>query len=128
MKEVQRIPEIESKLEATSKEIEVQDSEIKKIWELNGKLEEENKMTFEVIEGEKARLLEEFKTKKDRTVDMEMYQIWVNNPNLDTSFLSNLETDFIAKWQARLEEEEAILEAEEAVEAPGAAAGETSKS
>ena len=85
-------------------------------------------MTFEVIEGEKARLLEEFKTKKDHAVDMVMYLIWVNNPDLDISFLANLETKFITKWQARLEEEEFKLEAKEVAEASGAASGETSKS
>ena len=42
----------------------------KELEELNAKLEEEKKATFEIIEGEKARLLEEFKTK---------------NPDLDTS-------------------------------------------
>ncbi|XP_062099777.1 uncharacterized protein LOC133805619 [Humulus lupulus] len=112
LKEVQRIPEIESKLEATSKEIEVRDSEIRKIQKLNAKLKEEKKMTFEVIEGEKARLLEEFKTKKDRVVHMAMYQIWINNTDLDTSFLANLEIEFIARWHARLEKEEARLEVE----------------
>ncbi|XP_062075438.1 uncharacterized protein LOC133779500 [Humulus lupulus] len=110
--EIKRIPELESKLEATLKKVETRDFKIRRIRELNVKLEEEKKMTFEVIEGEKAFLLEEFKTKKDPTVDMALYQIWANNPDLDMSFLADRETEFITKWQARLEEEEARLDAE----------------
>ena len=58
------------------------------------------------MEGEKGSLLEEFKEKKDRAVDMAMYRIWANNVDLDTSFLGPLEAKLVAKWQARLDEEE----------------------
>ncbi|XP_062103317.1 uncharacterized protein LOC133814364 [Humulus lupulus] len=75
LKEAQKVPDLESTLEVTLKEVEAKNFEIKEIQELNAKLEEEKKMTFDVIEGEKARLLEEFKTKKDRAVDMVMYRI-----------------------------------------------------
>ncbi|XP_062075872.1 uncharacterized protein LOC133779999 [Humulus lupulus] len=135
LKEVQKVPDLKLMLAVTLKEVEAKNSEImeknseiKEIRELNAKMEEEKKMTFKVIEGEKAHLLEEFKNKKDRAVDMAMYLIWVSNLDLDTSFLANLEADFIAKRQARLEEEEARLEAEEATEAARAATRETSKS
>ncbi|XP_062115046.1 uncharacterized protein LOC133829198 [Humulus lupulus] len=67
--------ELKSKLEAKDSEIRKRDSKIKELEELNAKLEEEKKATFDIIEGEKARLLEEFKRKKDHAIDMAMYRI-----------------------------------------------------
>ena len=43
------------------------------------------------MEDEKARLLEEFKERKDWAVDLAMYRIWTNNVDLDTSFLGSFE-------------------------------------
>ncbi|XP_062094319.1 uncharacterized protein LOC133800377 [Humulus lupulus] len=118
LESAQKVSDLESMMavalkefEAKNYEIKEKDSKIKELQELNAKLEEEKKATFEIIEGEKARLLEEFKTKKDHFVDMH---------------LGKLEAEFIEKWQARLEEEEDKLEAEKKVEAPGAAGGEAS--
>ena len=87
--------ELESKLEAKDSDIKEKDSRIKELQELNAKLEGEKTATFDIIEGEKARLLEEFKAKKDHVIDMAIYRIWVNNPELDTSFLETLEAEFI---------------------------------
>ncbi|XP_062093637.1 uncharacterized protein LOC133799655 [Humulus lupulus] len=115
--EIKKVQELDIKLEATWKEVETRDSEIKRVQELNAKLEEDKKMNFKFIKSEKARLLEKLKTKIDCTVDMAMYRIWANNPDLDTSFLSDRETEFITRWKARLEEEESKLDAEEAAEA-----------
>ena len=72
------------------------------------------------MEDEKAHLLEEFKQRNDRAVDMAMYRILANNADLDTSFLGNLEDELVAKWQARVEAEEAEEEAEKAKEASAA--------
>ncbi|XP_062102094.1 proteasome subunit alpha type-7-like [Humulus lupulus] len=54
-----------SKLEAKDSEIKDRESRIKGLEELNAKLEEEKKATFDIIEGEKVCPLEEFKQKKD---------------------------------------------------------------
>ena len=59
---------------------------------------------------EKAHLLAEFEEKKDRSVDLAMYRIWASNADLDTSFLGSFEVELVAKWQARLDEEEASRE------------------
>ncbi|XP_062080446.1 uncharacterized protein LOC133785210 [Humulus lupulus] len=110
-----------SKLEA---EIKEKDSKIKELEEKNAKLEEDKKATFDIIEGEKARLLEEFKQKKDHAINMAMYRIWANNANLDTSFLDTLEDEFLSRWQARLEAEDAEEEAEKAKEKSDAVGGD----
>ncbi|XP_062094039.1 uncharacterized protein LOC133800082 [Humulus lupulus] len=111
MEATQREPEM------IRREVEAKETEIKRIQELNSKLEEDKKMNFEFIESEKAHLLDEFKTKKDHAFDMVMYRIWTTNPDLDTSFLSIKETEYVNRFQARLEEEEVRLEAQEAAEA-----------
>ncbi|XP_062115001.1 uncharacterized protein LOC133829082 [Humulus lupulus] len=91
------------KLNARLPELEEENARVK---ETNAKLEEEKAATFEIMEGEKSRLLEEFKEKKDRAIDMAMYRIWANNVDLDTSFLGPLEAKLVAQWQARLDDEE----------------------
>ena len=103
-----------SKLEA---EIKEKNSRIEELEKLNAKLEEEKKATFEIIEGEKARLLEEFKQRKDRAVDMAMYRIWASNADLDTSFLGTFKDELLAKWKARLEAEDAEKAKEDAEKA-----------
>ena len=120
--------ELESKLEAKDSEIKERDSRIKELEELNAKLEEEKKATFDILKGEKACLLGEFKQKKDHAVDMAMYRIWANNVDLTTSFLDNLEDEFLKRWQAQLDKEDARDEAEEAAEKFGAADEDVSAS
>ena len=100
-----------AKVEAGAKELKVKISDLQKqnaklselekenarVKEVNAKLEEEKAVTVEIIESEKAHLLEEFKEKKDRVVDLAMYRIWANNVDLDTSFLGHLEAKLVAK-------------------------------
>ncbi|XP_062078266.1 uncharacterized protein LOC133782862 isoform X2 [Humulus lupulus] len=124
----QRVSNLKSTMVVTLKEVEAKNSEIKEkeskireLQELNAKLEEDKNATFDIIKGEKAHLLEEIKKKKDHVVDMAMYHIWVNNPDLDTSFLDNLEAKFVERWQTRLDEEDARAEVEETARASGAA-------
>ena len=49
------------------------------------------------MEEEKTHLLEEFKERKDRAVDLAMYRIWAINADLDTSFLGSFEEELVAK-------------------------------
>ena len=97
-------------LKAKTAKLEKLNARLVKLEKINAKLEEEKAATFEIMEGEKARLLAEFKEKKDRAVDLAMYRIWASNANLDTSFLGSFEEELVAKWQARLDEEEAAWE------------------
>ena len=86
-----------------------------RLQEANKKLKEDQAATFDIIEGEKARLLAEYKEKKDQAVDSAMYRMWANNEDLDTSFLGPHEATLLDRWNARLEKEEAAqLEKEEA--------------
>ncbi|XP_062085602.1 uncharacterized protein LOC133791699 [Humulus lupulus] len=55
---------------------------------------------------------------------MAMYRIWVNNADLDTSFLENLKDEFLKRWQDPLDEEDAKDEAEKAARNSGTAEGE----
>ena len=105
--------ELEVTLAMTLKEVENKNVELKVLQEQNAKLEGEKATTFDIIKGE-----------KDHVVDMEMYRIWVNNPELDTSFLDTLEAEFVDRWQTRLDKEDAMLKAEEIAGTLGAA-GET---
>ena len=57
------------KLSARLTELEQENVRVK---ETNSKLKEEKAATFEIMEGEKSHLLEEFKEKKDRAVDIAM--------------------------------------------------------
>ncbi|XP_062104852.1 uncharacterized protein LOC133816306 [Humulus lupulus] len=84
--EIKTVQELDATLEATRKEVEARDIDIRRVQGKNAKLEEDKKTTFEFIESENACLLEEFRTKKDHIVDMAMYRIWANKPDLDTSF------------------------------------------
>ncbi|XP_062114829.1 uncharacterized protein LOC133828076 [Humulus lupulus] len=88
-------------------ELEKANARLAELEKANAKLKEEKAATFEIIESEKARLLAEYKEKKDKAVDQAMYRIWASNANLDTSFLGSFEEGFVAKWQARLDAEEA---------------------
>ncbi|XP_062110845.1 uncharacterized protein LOC133822497 [Humulus lupulus] len=110
------------KMNARLAELEQENARVK---ETNAKLEEEKAATFEIMEGEKSRLLEEFKEKMDRAVDMAMYRIWANNVDLDTSFLGPLEAKLVAQWQARLDDEE--IARDEAKRAGGNADAEKAK-
>ncbi|XP_062118692.1 uncharacterized protein LOC133832351 [Humulus lupulus] len=101
---------LEAELEKLKAELKEKSSRVEELEKLDAKLEEEKKATFEIIEGEKARLLEEFKQRKDRAVDMAMYRIWANDVDLNTSFLGSFEDEFLEKWQAQLEAEEAARE------------------
>ncbi|XP_062099723.1 probable aquaporin NIP5-1 [Humulus lupulus] len=76
---LRNMSKLEATLTMTMKEVENKNSELKALREQNTKFEEEKVATFDIFEGEKARLLEEFKAKKDHAVDMVMYRIWVNN-------------------------------------------------
>ncbi|XP_062079803.1 uncharacterized protein LOC133784499 [Humulus lupulus] len=87
------------------------DKENARLQEDNKKLQEDQAATFDIIEGEKARLLAEYKEKKDQAVDSPMYRMWANNEDLDTSFLGHLEAKLLDEWNARLEVEEAAREA-----------------
>ncbi|XP_062083387.1 uncharacterized protein LOC133789611 [Humulus lupulus] len=112
-------------LEMLNTELREKSARAEELEKLNAKLVEDKKVTFEIMEGEKARLLEEFKQRKDRAVDMTMYMIWANNVDLDTSFLGSFEDELLAKWQAWPEAEEAAQEeAEKAKEGSSAAKGD----
>ncbi|XP_062096174.1 uncharacterized protein LOC133801954 [Humulus lupulus] len=87
-----------AKMEAETEQMKARIVELEKF---NVKLEEEKKATFEIMEGEKARLL---------AVDLAMYRIWASNADLDTSFLGSFEEELVAKWQAWLDAEEATRE------------------
>ncbi|XP_062111863.1 uncharacterized protein LOC133823227 isoform X1 [Humulus lupulus] len=56
-------------LKAPKSELKEKDSRIKEIEEMNAKLEAEKEDTFEILEGEKACLLEEFKQKKNHAIE-----------------------------------------------------------
>ena len=101
---------LEAEIEKVKVELKEKSSRVEELEKINAKLEEEKKATYEVMEDAKARLLEEFKQRKDRAVDMAMYRIWANNADLDMSFLGTFEDELLAKWQARLEAEEAARE------------------
>ena len=71
-----------AKMEAEAEQLKAKTAELEKVnarlvelEKINAKLEEEKAITFEIMEGEKTRLLEEFKEKKDRAVDLAMYRI-----------------------------------------------------
>ena len=77
----------------------------------NAKLEEEKSVTFDFMESEKARLLDEYKEQKEKAVDQAMYKLWADNADLDTSFLGPLEATYVERWNARLEASVAAREA-----------------
>ncbi|XP_062113729.1 uncharacterized protein LOC133824766 [Humulus lupulus] len=93
---VEELEKLNAELEEAKNKLKEKSSMVE---ELNAKLEEEKKATFEIMEGKKAHLLEEFKERKDRTVDLVMYRIWASNADLDTNFLGSFEDKLIAKWK-----------------------------
>ncbi|XP_062099281.1 uncharacterized protein LOC133805186 [Humulus lupulus] len=86
-------------------ELKEHKKEITRLQETNKKLEEEKAATFDIMEDEKARLLAEYKEKKDQAVDSAMYRMWAYNEDLDTSFLGPHEATLLDRWNARLEME-----------------------
>ena len=52
---------LEAEIEKLKAELKEKSSRVEELEKLNAKLEEEKKATFEIMEGEKAHLLEEFK-------------------------------------------------------------------
>ena len=100
-----------AELEKTKAELEQAKTRLAELEKANAKLEEEKAATFDIMEGEKARLLNEFKEQKERAVDQAMYKIWVDNADLDTSFLGPLEATYVERWNARLEASVAAREA-----------------
>ena len=100
-----------AELEKAKAELEQAKTRLAELEKANAKLEEEKAATFEIMESEKARLLDEFKEKKERAVDQAMYKIWVDNADLDTNFLGPLKAKYVERWNARLEASEAAREA-----------------
>ena len=92
-------------------ELEEHKKEITQLQETNKKLEEDKAATFDIMEDAKARLLAEYKEKKEQVVDSAMYRMWAYNEDLDTSFLGPHEATLLDRWNARLEAEEAAREA-----------------
>ena len=86
-----------TEVEAKTAELEKVNARLAELERANAKLEEEKAATFEIMENEKARLLTEFKEKKDKAVDLAMYRIWASNADLDTGFLGSFEAGFVAK-------------------------------
>ena len=95
------------KLKTRLEELEKSNAELEKA---NAKLEEEKSVTFDFMESEKARLLDEYKEQKEKAVDQAMYKLWADNADLDTSFLGPLEATYVERWNARLEASEAARE------------------
>ncbi|XP_062100774.1 uncharacterized protein LOC133806695 [Humulus lupulus] len=90
-------------LEKTKAELEQAKTRLAELEKANAKLKEDKAATFDIMESEKARLLDEFKEQKEKAIDQAMYKIWVDNADLDTSFLGPLEAKYVERWNARLE-------------------------
>ncbi|XP_062081035.1 uncharacterized protein LOC133785837 [Humulus lupulus] len=99
---------VKVKLETKTFESESHKSKLDRLWNQVSQLEEEKEAIIIVMQEEKARLIEEFITKKDASTDMAMYKIWSMNPDIDTSFLAEKEQAFLEKWRVHLAEEEVV--------------------
>ena len=111
LKTADELKDSKAELEKVKAELEQVKTRLAKLERANAKLEKEKAATFEIMENEKARLLDEFKEQKEKAVDQAMYKIWVDNADLDTSFLGPLEAKYVERWNARLEASEAAREA-----------------
>ncbi|XP_062098726.1 uncharacterized protein LOC133804595 isoform X2 [Humulus lupulus] len=87
------------RLKTRLEELEKSNAELEKA---KAKLEEEKSATFDFMESEKTRLLDEAKEQREKAVDQAMYKLWADNDDLDTSFLGPLEATYVERWNARL--------------------------
>ena len=63
---------------------------------------------------ERAELKKKIEEAEDKSVDMPWSRMWVNNPDLDLSFMDSELDRTLAIWKARLAEEDELMTYSEA--------------